>query len=62
MVNSYYQAYTYYVQVPYNYNILTVTLDNYGIEAAIGTLGLDADTMELYEYLKQTKGEKDYLF
>ncbi len=57
-----YQAYTYYVQVPYDYHILTVTLVNNGLETVINGLGLDADKMELYEYLNVTHGEKDYLF
>ena len=57
-----YESYTYYVQVPYEYKILNVTLENHGLENVINSLGLDADTMELYWYMYQTKGERDYLF
>ena len=54
--------YTYEVQVPYNYYILNVSLDNKGLGEVISNLGLDADTYELYQYLLDTKGEKDYLW
>ena len=57
-----YESYTFYVQVPYDYKILNVTLENHGLESVINSLGLDADTMELYWYMYQTKGERDYLF
>lgn len=54
--------YTYEVQVPYSYYILNVSLDNKGLGEVISNLGLDADTYELYQYLLDTKGEKDYLW
>jgi hypothetical protein len=57
-----YESYTFYVRVPYDYKILNVTLENHGLESVINNLGLDADTMELYWYMYQTKGERDYLF
>ncbi len=57
-----YQAYTYYVQVPYEYHILKISLRNFGLDTAIRGLGLDSDKMELYEYLNYTNGEREYLF
>ncbi len=62
VVDSYYRAYTYYVQVPYSYSILYVTLVDHGIEEAVAGLGFDEDEEELYEYLKTTKGGKEHLF
>lgn len=57
-----YQAYTYYVQVPYEYHVLKISLRNFGLDTAIRGLGLDSDKMELYEYLNYTNGEREYLF
>ena len=57
-----YQAYTDYVQVPYEYHILTISLRNNGLDNVIYGLGLDSEKMELYEYMNTTHGERDYLF
>ena len=62
VIDSYYQPYTYYVEVPYDYNILIVKLKDNGIETAVKGLGFDSDKTELYEYMNQTKGERAYLF
>lgn len=62
VVDTYYEEYTYYVRVPYEYRILTVRTTNRGMDSAVGTLGLDEDTMELLNYLTAVKGEKDYLW
>ncbi|MCR5431374.1 MAG: hypothetical protein K6E95_02340 [Lachnospiraceae bacterium] len=62
VIDSYYQPYTYYVEVPYEYRILTVKLENHGIEEAVDSLGFDDDTTERYEYMNETKGERAYLF
>ena len=50
------------MEVPYTYTILTAKMVNNGLDNVINNLGLSADDLELYEYLNQTKGEKDYLF
>lgn len=62
VVDTYYEEYTYYVRVPYEYRILTVRTTNRGLDSAVGTLGLDEDTMELLNYLTAVKGEKNYLW
>lgn len=62
VIDSYYEEYTYYVRVPYDYTILTVRTVNHGLDSAVDSLGLDADTMELLNYLTAVKGEKDYLW
>ena len=62
VIDSYYEEYTYYVRVPYDYTILTVRTLNHGLDSAVDSLGLDADTMELLNYLTAVKGEKDYLW
>ncbi|SCX09333.1 hypothetical protein SAMN02910339_01324 [Lachnospiraceae bacterium YSD2013] len=62
VVDTYYEEYTYYVRVPYEYRILTVRTTNRGLDSAVSTLGLDEDTMELLNYLTAVKGEKDYLW
>nr|MCR5279161.1 CHAP domain-containing protein [Lachnospiraceae bacterium] len=61
-IGSHYVPYTYYVQVPYTYTILTAKMVNNGLDNVINNLGLSADDLELYEYLNQTKGEKAHLF
>ncbi len=61
-IGYHYEPYTYYVEVPYTYTILTAKMVNNGLDNVINNLGLSADDLELYEYLNQTKGEKDYLF
>ena len=61
-IGSHYEPYTYYVQVPYTYTILTAKMVNNGLDNVINNLGLSADDLELYEYLNQTKGEKAHLF
>ncbi len=61
-IGSHYEPYTYYVQVPYTYTILTAKMVNNGLDNVINNLGLSADALELYEYLNQTKGEKAHLF
>ncbi|MCR5722903.1 MAG: hypothetical protein K6G72_11250 [Lachnospiraceae bacterium] len=62
VIDSYYEEYTYYIRVPYDYTILTVRTVNHGLDSAVDSLGLDADTMELLNYLTAVKGEKDYLW
>ena len=62
VTGSHYESYTYYVRVPYDYTILTVTIVNHGFDAAMNSLGFDAEQMELYQYMVMTKGEKEYLF
>ena len=61
-IGSHYEPYTYYVQVPYTYTILTAKMVNNGLDNVINNIGLSADELELYEYLNQTKGEKAHLF
>lgn len=56
----YYYSYT--VQVPYDYYILDVSLENKGLENVIDSSGLDEDMKEIYEYLLENKGEKPYLW
>lgn len=55
-------SYTYTVQVPYDYYILDVSLENKGLDNVIDSSGLDADKKEIYEYLVENKGEKPYLW
>ena len=62
VIDTYYEEYTYYVRVPYDYTILTVRTVNRGLDSAVATLGIDADTMELINYLTAVKGVKDYLW
>ena len=62
VIDTYYEEYTYYVRVPYDYTILTVRTVNRGLDSAVATLDIDADTMELINYLTAVKGEKDYLW
>ncbi len=62
VIDTYYRAYTYYVEVPYDYRILNVKLVDHGFSAAVETLGFDEDKTELYEYMNRTKGERTDLF
>lgn len=52
----------YEVEVEYNYYILHVTLTNHSLGSAIEEGGLTADQQERYEILRQTKGNRPYLF
>lgn len=49
------------VQVPYDYYIVTVTLENCGLESLIEGF-LDGDQMLLYEAYIETKGNREDLF
>lgn len=51
------------VYVPYDYKILKVTFTNYGFDSVVQELiGSDPDSMELYNYLVESKGSKEYLW
>lgn len=52
---------TYEVQVPYNYYILNVTLENNTLGAVI-TANLDAEQMERFAVYQRTQGNRPYLF
>ena len=47
---------------PYSWKVLIVKLENKGIDGAAEEIGLDDQERERYEILKQTKGNRDYLF
>ncbi len=53
--------YTYEVQVPYDYYILNVTLDNKGVDTVANDL-LSAEELEMYLVYKETQGNKPLLF
>ncbi len=59
---TYYEEYTYDVEVPYDYYILNVRLDNYGISHAVSELGLTSDERFRYGILMQTHGNKPDIF
>ena len=51
------------VYVPYDYYILEATFTNNGFDSVVQELiGTDEDSMELYNYLVETKGGKEYLW
>lgn len=56
------EEYEYEVEVEYNYYILNVTLTNKGIGAVVRSSGLDDDTLERYDVLMGTRGNRDDLF
>jgi len=58
-----YQEYeSYEVEVQYEYKILNTTLTNSGISAAVGAAGLNAEQMERYNLLLETRGNKPDIF
>lgn len=51
------------VYVPYDYYILEASFTNNGFDSVVEELiGTDEDSMELYNYLVETKGGKEYLW
>ncbi len=62
LVDAYFEEYTFIVRVPYQYTILTVTMENRGFDAVVESLGLSDDARELYDWLNEIKGGKEYLF
>ena len=50
------------IEVEYEYRILKVTLENYSIDGVAEMIGLDAEEMQRYQLLWETKGNKPYLF
>ncbi len=52
----------YYVDVPYEYHILKVKLENIGLAAVARKLGFSDDEMARFRLLVETKGNKPYLF
>lgn len=52
----------YEVEVEYEYYILNVTLTNKGVDAVARESDLDADQLERYEVLLETRGNRDDLF
>lgn len=57
-----YELVTYEEEEEYEYFILNVSLNNYGIEKAVKSLHLTTDQLNRYEVLLETKGNKEYLF
>lgn len=58
-----YQSYeSYEVEEEYQYYILNVTLTNYSIDYVARNIGLDTDQLGRYEILRETYGNKRYLF
>lgn len=56
------EEYTYDVEVQYEYRILNVTLTNASLDAVVNEVGFTDDQMERYLLLKETYGNKKYLF
>lgn len=56
------EEYTYTVEEEYEYYILKVTLTNTSLDTVIQDLHLTDDQMERYSLLKETYGNKKYLF
>lgn len=56
------EEYTYTVEEEYEYYILKVTLENKSLGTVIQNLHLTEDQMERYNLLKETYGNKKYLF
>ena len=56
------EEYTYEVEVEYAYHILNVTLTNASMESVVNEIGFTEDQMERYLLLKETYGNKKYLF
>lgn len=56
------EEYTYEVEVQYEYHILNVTLANASLDAVVREIGFTDDQMERYPLLKETYGNKKYLF
>ena len=56
------EEYTYEVEVQYEYHILNVTLTNAALDAVVDEIGFTDDQMERYLLLKETYGNKKYLF
>lgn len=56
------EEYTYTVEEEYEYYILKVTLENKSLGTVIQNLHLTDDQMERYNLLKETYGNKKYLF
>jgi len=52
---------TYTVQVPYNYYILNVKLDNFSVTAIANRL-LNNDQLEMYSIYLETRGNKPFIF
>lgn len=59
--NSQIVIYSYQVQVPYDYYICYVTLNNNGIDSAANAL-LSSDQNDMYDIYNITKGNRDDLF
>ena len=59
---EYEEEYEYEVQVPYDYYILNVTLDNKGLANILLSAGLSDDQMMRYGLLMQTLGNKPEIF
>ena len=56
------EEYTYEVEVQYEYHILNVTLTNASLDAVVREIGFTDDQMKRYLLLKETYGNKKYLF
>jgi cell wall-associated NlpC family hydrolase len=56
------EEYTYEVEVQYEYHILNVTLTNASLDAVVNEIGFTDDQMKRYLLLKETYGNKKYLF
>ncbi len=56
------EEYTYEVEVEYEYHILNVTLTNASMDNVVNEIGFTEDQMERYLLLKETYGNKKYLF
>ena len=56
------EEYTYEVEVEYEYHILNVTLTNASMDSVVNEIGFTEDQMERYLLLKETYGNKKYLF
>lgn len=52
---------TYTVEVPYNYYILNITLQNKSL-GSVATANLTAEQREMYDIYMETQGNKPYLF
>lgn len=56
------EEYTYEVEIQYEYHILNVTLTNASLDSVVNQIGFTDDQMERYLLLKETYGNKKYLF
>lgn len=56
------EAYTYEVEVEYEYKILQVTLSNHSLESVMSHLGLTEEQLQRYALLLQTMGNKPDIF